>query len=94
MALLGGKIPFGPVHNVAEILEDPHIAAREMIQKVDHPGLERQVAIAGIAVKMSDTPGRIARRAPLAGEHTDEILRELGIAGDQAKTLRTEGAVG
>jgi crotonobetainyl-CoA:carnitine CoA-transferase CaiB-like acyl-CoA transferase len=93
-AVLGGKIPFGPVNNVAEILADPHFAAREMIQKVDHPGLDRQLAIAGIAVKMSETPGRIARRAPLAGEHTDEILRELGIEPAQLRSLRTEGAVG
>jgi len=93
-AVLGGKIPFGPVNNVAEIFEDPHIAARQMIQKVDHPGLDHQVAIAGIAVKMTETPGRIESRAPIAGEHTDEILREMGIAAEEAQALRTAGAVG
>lgn len=88
-AVLGGKIPFGPVYNVAEILEDPHFGMREMILKVDHPGLEKQVAIAGIPVKMTRTPGRIASRAPLVGEHTEEILREIGVTAETAVRLRT-----
>jgi crotonobetainyl-CoA:carnitine CoA-transferase CaiB-like acyl-CoA transferase len=89
-AVLGGKIPFGPVNNVAEILEDPHFSQREMIVKVDHPGVERQVAIAGIPIKMSETPGRIASRAPLVGEHTEEILREIGIPAENSAKLRAD----
>ncbi len=92
--VLGGKIPFGPVNNVAEIVNDPHFAVRAMIEQVEHPGLDRPMAIAGIPLKMTDTPGRIARRAPLAGEHTDEILREIGVTGEQAGALRSRGAVG
>ncbi|WPG41077.1 CoA transferase [Variovorax sp. EBFNA2] len=93
-AVLGGKIPFGPVNNVAEILEDPHFAMREMILKVDHPGVDRQVAIAGIPLKMTETPGRIASRAPMLGEHTDEILREIGVGIEQAESLRAERIIG
>lgn len=93
-AVLGGKIPFGPVNNIAEILEDPHFAMREMILKVDHPGLDRQVAVAGIPLKMTETPGRIASRAPLIGEHTDEILREIGVGAEEAASLRAEHAIG
>jgi len=92
-AVLGGKIPFGPVSNIAEILEDPHFAMREMILKVDHPGLDRQVAVAGIPLKMTETPGRIASRAPLIGEHTDDILREIGVGAEQAASLRAERAI-
>jgi alkylation response protein AidB-like acyl-CoA dehydrogenase len=66
----------------------------DYIVVIDHPGVDRQVAIAGIAVKMTGTPGRIRRRAPLAGEHTDDILKEIGVADDQAQVLRTQGAVG
>lgn len=93
-AVFGGKIPFGPVNNIAEILEDPHFAIREMILKVDHPGLDKQVAVAGIPLKMTETPGRIASRAPLIGEHTDDILREIGIGAEQAASLRVERAIG
>ncbi|MDB5820822.1 MAG: hypothetical protein JWQ11_4462 [Rhizobacter sp.] len=93
-AVLGGKVPFGPVNNVVEIMDDPHFAMREMILKVDHPGLDKQVAVAGIPLKMTETPGRIERRAPLVGEHTDEILREIGMAPDQFDRLRAEHVIG
>jgi crotonobetainyl-CoA:carnitine CoA-transferase CaiB-like acyl-CoA transferase len=92
--VLGGEIPFGPVNNIAEIVVDPHFAAREMVVHVDHPGVERQMAIAGIPVKMSETPGRIARRAPLVGEHTEEILREIGMADTRIAELRAQSAIG
>lgn len=93
-SVLGGKIPFGPVNNVAEIMADPHFAARDMLVKVDHPGLDRPMAIAGIPLKMTETPGRVGRRAPLAGEHTDEILREIGVSADRLDSLRAHGAIG
>jgi len=92
--VLGGKIPFGPVSNVAEIFADPHFAAREMVVKVDHPGLDRQMSIAGIPLKMTGTPGRVARRAPMAGEHTHEILSEIGISDERVDDLRAQGTVG
>ena len=92
-AVLGGIIPFGPVNNVAEIMADPHFAARSMIVEVAHPGLDRPMAIAGIPVKMTETPGRIARRAPLVGEHTDEILAEIGIDATRVAQLRKQHAV-
>lgn len=92
--VLGGTIPFGPVNNVAEIVADPHFAARDMIVRVEHPGLDRQMAIAGIPLKMTDTPGRVARRAPLAGEHTGEILQEIGMPTSRVDALRVQGVVG
>jgi crotonobetainyl-CoA:carnitine CoA-transferase CaiB-like acyl-CoA transferase len=91
--LLGGKIPFGPVNNIADISSDPHFAIREMIVEVDHPGLDKRMRIAGIPVKMTETPGRIQRRAPRNGEHTDEILREIGMSDDQISTLRSNQAI-
>ncbi len=87
---LGGIIPFGPVYDVAEIIADPHFAAREMTVEVPHPGLPRPVRIAGIPVKMTETPGRVARRAPVAGEHTDDILHEIGCADSDIRTLREQ----
>jgi len=94
MALLGGKIPFGPVYDVAEIAADPHFIARKMIVSLDQPGTDKQVKFAGIPVKMTETPGSIRRHAPLLGEHTDEVMREAGLSADQIRTLRQSGAFG
>ncbi len=93
-AVLGGHIPFGAVNNIAEIMADPHFAAREMIVQVDHPGLDHPVSIAGIPLKMTETPGRIEHRAPTVGEHTDEILREIGLAPERVADLRRQHAIG
>jgi crotonobetainyl-CoA:carnitine CoA-transferase CaiB-like acyl-CoA transferase len=92
--LLGGKIPFGPVNHVGEIVADPHFRARDMIVQVEHPGFEGTVEIAGIPLKMTETPGKIQHRAPLAGEHTDEILREIGVPPERIARMRSEQAVG
>lgn len=86
MARLGGKIPFGPVMNVAEIEADPHFAARSMIVEVPEPGHE-PIKIAGVPIKLTVTPGAVARRAPLLGEHTRFRLSEAGLSQDQIATL-------
>jgi crotonobetainyl-CoA:carnitine CoA-transferase CaiB-like acyl-CoA transferase len=77
MDSLGGRIPFGPVMNIAEIRADPHFAAREMIVDVEQPGAG-SIRIAGVPIKMTATPGGVQRRSPLLGEDT---LRQLGRAG-------------
>ncbi|MGR7994547.1 CaiB/BaiF CoA transferase family protein [Xanthobacter sp. ZOL 2024] len=92
--LLGGKIPFGPVYNVADIMSDPHFAAREMIVAVEQPGMETPVTLAGTPVKMTATPGGIRRRAPLLGEHTEAVLAEAGLSADAVARLKTAGAFG
>ncbi len=94
LALLGGKIPFGPVYDVADIMTDPHFAAREMIVAVEQPGMDEPVTLAGVPVKMTRTPGAIRRRAPLLGEHTDEILAEAGFAAAAIDELRAAGVFG
>jgi crotonobetainyl-CoA:carnitine CoA-transferase CaiB-like acyl-CoA transferase len=88
LALLGGKLPFGPVYNVREIVADPHFQAREMVVEVPHPGLDRTISIAGVPVKMNKTPGKVARRAPLLGEDTDAVLGEAGFAASDIRRLR------
>lgn len=91
--ILGGIVPFGPVNNVEEVIADPHFAAREMIVEMSHPGLEKPVRLVGIPVKMTETPGRIARRAPICGEHTDEILHEMGWSDQDILRLREQHVV-
>jgi crotonobetainyl-CoA:carnitine CoA-transferase CaiB-like acyl-CoA transferase len=74
----GGQVPFSPVNDVRDIFADPHFAARDMVARVPHPGLDHETAIAGVAIKMTETPGRVRHRAPLLGEHTDEYLKSVG----------------
>jgi crotonobetainyl-CoA:carnitine CoA-transferase CaiB-like acyl-CoA transferase len=97
MERLGGKVPFGPVLDFGEILESPHFAAREMIVSVEQPGGD-PIRVAGVPVKMTATPGRVARRAPLLGEDTYRFLSEAGLSDEEIEALaqrrseRTEGA--
>lgn len=77
VALLGGKIPFGPVYDAGDVFEDPHFQARDMLPRVAHPGVGHPLEIAGIPLKLSRTPGRIVRGAAQLGEHTDEVLARL-----------------
>jgi crotonobetainyl-CoA:carnitine CoA-transferase CaiB-like acyl-CoA transferase len=92
-AALGGKVPFGPVYTSAEIFADRHYAVREMLVDVEQPGSATPVKIAGVPIKLSDTPGAVRRRAPLLGEHTDEILGGMGYADDLIRALKAQRVV-
>src|SRR5689334_5627393 len=72
----------GKVYDVEEMVQDPQINHRQMIVDVEHPthGRVRQF---GIAIKLSDTPGTIRTAAPLSGEHTEAILKDLGLKPDE-----------
>jgi crotonobetainyl-CoA:carnitine CoA-transferase CaiB-like acyl-CoA transferase len=74
--LEAAEVPVGPIHDYRQVFEDPHTLAREMMVEVEHP-VEGTVKALGIPVKLSDTPGAVRRPAPLLGEHTEEILREV-----------------
>jgi len=75
-------LPCGPINSYAEAFADPQIRAREMVVEVDHPTLGRLRTL-GAPVKMSETPAVVDRRAPLLGEHTHEVLRELGYTDEE-----------
>jgi formyl-CoA transferase len=78
--LLAAGVPAGPIHDFAQVFDDPHTRARRMIEEVDHPVAGRLRTL-GFPLKMSDTPLRVRRAPPLLGEHTAEVLRELGLDG-------------
>ena len=70
------NIPCGPINDYAQVFEDPQVLARELVVEVEHPTLGVIRAL-GSPVKLSETPPAVRRRAPLLGEHTEEVLREL-----------------
>jgi crotonobetainyl-CoA:carnitine CoA-transferase CaiB-like acyl-CoA transferase len=75
--LLEAGVPAGPIYDYRQVFEDPHTHARAMMVEMEHP-VEGTVRGLGIPFKLSETPGQIRRAAPLLGEHTEEILSELG----------------
>jgi len=77
----------GKVYDVEEMVADPQINHRQMIVDVEHPthGRVRQF---GIAIKLSETPGTIRTAAPLSGEHTEAILKDLGLGTEDIAGLR------
>ena len=85
-------IPCGPINNYEEVLADPHVLARELVVETDHPTLGR-IKTLGTPLKLSETPLLPGRPAPLLGQHTDEVLREAGLAADEIAELRRVGAV-
>ncbi|HEX6488725.1 MAG TPA: CoA transferase [Candidatus Dormibacteraeota bacterium] len=92
VAALGGTVPVGPVQTVADILADPHVAARGMLADVDQPrGGSRQVA--GPPIKLTRTPAKVRGRAPLLGEHGEELLEELGYSPGERSELLETGAI-
>ncbi|QZY48055.1 MULTISPECIES: CaiB/BaiF CoA transferase family protein [Mycolicibacterium] len=86
--LEAAKLPAAPMHSTQEVLDDPHVQAMGFLQRVPFPGAPRDVPIIETPFRMSATPGQIRRRAPQLGEHTDEILGEIGYTGDQVARLR------
>ena len=82
----------GKVYDVEEMVRDPQLTHRRMIVDVEHPkhGRVRQV---GVAIKLSDTPGTIRSAAPLPSEHTENVLKDLGLSAADIGRLRGKGVI-
>ena len=91
-ALETAEVPAGPINHVDETLNDPHVLARHMIVELEHP-LAGLVKSLGFPVQLSATPASYRRPPPSLGQHTEEILRDLGYDAAQIARLREERVV-
>lgn len=80
-------VPSGPILQKAEVFKEPQILENEMLTMVQHP-VVGPVTVTNTAVGLSDTPGGIRTSAPLLGEHTDQVLGEIGYSAEQIANLR------
>lgn len=90
--LTAAGVPCGAVRPLDEVFADPQIAAREMVCRLSHPTIG-EVAVTGVPVKLSDTPGSVRAAPPTLGQHTGAILAELGMSSGEIAELRTRGVV-
>ena len=85
------NIPCGPILSMKELAEEPSLRETGTIVEVDHPERGKYLTI-GNPVKLSDSPSNV-QHSPLLGEHTDEVLSEIGMSEDEITAAKEEGAV-
>ncbi len=89
--LLKNNIPCGPINTIADTTSDPHIAgAREMFVEVEHP-VAGKMRLTGSHIKFSRAKASVRTLAPLLGQHTDEVLFEIGYSAADVAAMREEG---
>ena len=92
--LLGRGVPMGAINGIADIAEHPQVVARRALVEMDHPRAGK-VRMVGAPVRLSETPGSVRTPAPMLGEHTDLVLRDLlGLGAEEIAALRTAAVIG
>ena len=92
LALLeSAGVPCGPINSIAQVFADPHALARDMVVELEHPKAGRTRAI-GLPIKLSASPGKVRRPAPLFGQHTREVLAEFEFSKKEIEDLIRSGA--
>jgi formyl-CoA transferase len=84
-------IPCGPILSMKEIAEEPSLRETGTIVEVDHPERGKYLTV-GNPIKLSDSPTEV-ERSPLLGEHTEQVLSQLGYSADQIALLRAEHVI-
>ena len=85
-------IPGGPVYSFDQILNDPHIKARKMVVDIDHPKIGPMKTL-GLPIKSTGALTEIRKPAPWLGQHTEEVLREIGYGPGEVQRLFEERVV-
>ncbi len=91
-ALTAAELPCGPINTLDRVFQHPQVLHRRMVEEIEHPTAGR-IKLVGIPYKFSETPLAIRRHPPTLGEHTEEVLRELGYSEAEVAALRAEGAI-
>jgi formyl-CoA transferase/CoA:oxalate CoA-transferase len=86
------SVPCGSVRDVAEVLADPHLHAREMVGTLEHPTVG-PTRVMGTPIKLSETPGSLRTPPPTLGQHTAAVLEELGYDREMIASLKAAGAI-
>ena len=91
--LTAAGVPCGSVRNFQELFDDPQLAAREMLARVEHATIG-QLKTLGVPIKLSDTPGAVRTPPPTLGQHTEAVLaQELGLSADAIAALRMQKVI-
>ncbi len=90
--LTEADVPASPIHTPDQVVKDPHVIFREMIQEISLPSGER-IKQVGFPVKLSLTPGRVQTASPELGKDTDQILRSLGYSKKDIDGFRKDAVV-
>lgn len=85
-------VPCGPINNMAQLFQNEQVQAREMLVEVDHTTAGK-IPLVGSPLKFSRTPVQIDRHPPLAGEHTEEVLAELGMTTEEIRQLKNQNII-
>ncbi|CAH1689525.1 CoA-transferase [Hyphomicrobiales bacterium] len=89
--LLAAGVPAAPVFDFAQALAADHTLERNMVVEIEHP-IEGRIKSLGFPVKMSGTPQQLRHPPPILGQHTEEILREIGLSPDHLRDRQKSGA--
>ena len=91
-ALTAAGVPCGAIREVPEVMSDPQVEARRMIEAVEHAALG-SLKVLGVPIKLSATPGTVRTAPPTLGQHTDAILADLGRSSEMVRALRQRGVI-
>ncbi len=91
--LAKAKVPASQVLKPQAALDDPHIQAMGFFQALEFPGMHKAAPVAKVPVWLSETPGTIRHRAPALGEHTDQIMTDLGYTASEIAELRLKDVI-
>jgi crotonobetainyl-CoA:carnitine CoA-transferase CaiB-like acyl-CoA transferase len=92
-AMEEARIPAGPVLSPQQVLDDPHIAEKGLFKYIDYPGATQPAPVMQTPVELSETPGEIRHRAPTLGQHTEQIMQDLGYTPEQIAELRVQRVI-